>query len=75
VADSPLGSRKTRRLIAAGKLEASRVGRRLYVRVTDVDRFLEARTVDRPKPTPVPVASGDPAEYARRNLHLLTGGS
>jgi excisionase family DNA binding protein len=71
VARSPLGSRKTRRLIAAGKLEASRVGRRLYVRIADVDRFLEARTVEPPKPTPVPVESGDPAEYARRNLHLL----
>lgn len=75
VARSPLGSRKTRRLVAAGKLEASRVGRLLYVRAADVDRFLERRIVTRPKPVPVPVATDDAAEYARANLHLLMGGA
>lgn len=75
VARSPLGARKTRRLIAAGKLEASRVGRRLFVRIVDVDRFLEARVVQRPKPAPVPVENDNAAAYARANLHLLTGGA
>jgi hypothetical protein len=71
VAKSPLGSRKTRRLIAADKLEASRVGRLLYVRVADVDRFLEQRIAKREAPTLVPVETDDPTEYAKANLHML----
>jgi hypothetical protein len=71
VAKSPLGARKTRRLIAAGKLDASRVGRLLYVRVDDVDRFLDQRIVKREAPKPVRVETDDPAEYAAANLHML----
>jgi hypothetical protein len=74
VAKSPLGARKTRKLIRAGRLEASRVGRKLYVRMADVDRLLGDRIVAPPKPEPVAVPSADPAEYAARNLHLLAGG-
>lgn len=74
VARSPLGSRKTRRLIAAGKLEASRIGRRLFVRLGDVERLLEARVVERPKPTPAAIANETVEEYVSRCLALPNHG-
>lgn len=74
IAECPLKARKTRRLVHAGKLEASRVGRRLYVRVADVDAFLEARVIRRDPPKPVAVPEGASAEdYASANLALLRG--
>jgi hypothetical protein len=71
IAQSPMGARKTRRLIAAGKFEASRVGRKLYVRIADVDAFMESRIVKHDKPAPVAVESGDARAWADANLHLL----
>jgi len=72
---SPLGSLKLRRLIAAGKINASRVGRLLYVRIDEHDRFLEARPVATPKPKPVTVAIDDAAAYAAANIHMLRRGA
>jgi hypothetical protein len=68
---SPLGARKLRRLIVAGKMEASRVGRLLFVRIDEHDRFLEQRVVKREAPKPVPVETEDAAAFAAANLHLL----
>lgn len=71
---SPMGARKLRRLVAAGKIEASRVGRLLFVRIDDHDRFLAERVVKREAPNPVPVPETASAEeYATANLHLLRG--
>ena len=74
IAQCPVGARKTRRLISAGKLEASRVGRKLYVRIADVDAFMEARVIRREPPKPVPVGTDDAAAFAAANIHLLRGG-
>jgi hypothetical protein len=76
VAKSPLGARKTRRLIAGGKLAASRVGRQLFVRVDEVNGFLAARTVKPIRATRVePVAdAADAKGYAETHVHLLAAG-
>ena len=71
LSESPLGARKLRRLIAAGKIQASKVGRLLFVRVDDVDRFLAARVLRRDPKKPKPVETADAATYAEANLHLL----
>ena len=72
-ARSPLGARKTWRLVAAGKVAASRVGRRLYVLADEVDAFLAARPAKAIRATraePVTTAA-DAKGYAETRAHLL----
>lgn len=58
-----LGSRQVRRLAAAGKLAASKVGKHLFVRASDLARFTEAHRVPvRQAPQTRPTGDSAPSE-------------
>jgi excisionase family DNA binding protein len=49
---SPLGRRRTLRLIRTGQLPAEHVGRTYYVKRADLDAYMRAHAVPRAAPSP-----------------------